>query len=190
MTGDDWLRLWWVPLLVTIVGGLVIVGILAFFSANVRDKFWRPIGRGLCWLATIRITTTARQNALRESGRKEVRQEVARERAAHRLQPVWRVVRLDPTTGLFAGEYALGESQGVIVWDVHVSAPADLFTFTGPNQWNGQMTERVDFMGKPTEAGRNSGVMFTVRWRAVEHGDWCEGDAWLERIPVQPTVVF
>lgn len=61
MTPDDALKLWWIPLLVTVVGGLVIAGILAIFRPGVRDKFWRPLGRAVAWVFSIRLTTTKRQ---------------------------------------------------------------------------------------------------------------------------------
>lgn len=165
MTEDDWLKLWWLPLLVTIVGTLVVAGVLAIFSRTVRDKFWKPIGGGLRWLTTLRVTTTVRQETLRESGRAEVHQEVAREKAAraHRPQPVWRIARVDASTGLYAGEFELAESQGVTVWDIRLSAPPELFAFDGPNQWAGVVHGGGLFKGTPTREGRRSGVMFTVR---------------------------
>lgn len=188
MTGDSLLLYLWLPLLVTVVGGLILAGVLAIFVAPVREKFWKPIGRGLRWLTSIRLTTVARQNALRADGRSEVRSEVAAERAAHRPQPVWRIARIDEVSPLFAGKFALAESQGVTVWDAQLSAPAEMFAFIGPNQWLGPLRRRQEFDGQPTAAGRKSGVMFNVRWRESENGDWCEGQAWLER--VNAAVVF
>lgn len=61
MTADDWLKVWWLPLLVTVVGGLILAGIISIFSKTVRDKFWKPIGRALRSLFTLRVTTTKRQ---------------------------------------------------------------------------------------------------------------------------------
>ncbi|MHA6668608.1 hypothetical protein ACX3O0_07035 [Homoserinimonas sp. A447] len=66
MTADDWLRLWWLPLGVVVVGGLVLAGVLAVFSDTVRKKFWRPILRPFRWLATVRPTTTGKQRASRD----------------------------------------------------------------------------------------------------------------------------
>lgn len=50
----------WLPLVVTVLGGLILAGILAIFSKTVRTKFWRPFGRGLWWVTTLRVTTTKR----------------------------------------------------------------------------------------------------------------------------------
>lgn len=177
MTEDDWLRVLWLPLLVTIVGGLALAGILAIFSRTVRDKFWKPIGRRLRWLTTVRVTTVARQEALRESGRDEVRDAIAKERATPQHQPVWRVERVGTTDNVFS----LIDSQGVSVWDVGISAPPDLFGFLGPSKVDGPLVERyVRFGGRPTREGRRSGVMFTVRYRLAEGGEWHEGKAWLD----------
>lgn len=53
--------------LIAIVGGagaaVLAAGVLAIFSKGVRDKVWKPIGRGIRWLLSIRFTTSARQAA-------------------------------------------------------------------------------------------------------------------------------
>ncbi|WP_295790882.1 hypothetical protein [uncultured Microbacterium sp.] len=50
----------WLPLGVTVLGGLVLAGLAATVSKAVRRRFWSPIGRGLRWATTVRLTTTAR----------------------------------------------------------------------------------------------------------------------------------
>ena len=65
MTWDELVQQWWVQATSAIAGGLVLAAILAIFSKTVRDKFWKPIGRAICWpFATIRFTTAKRQKAL------------------------------------------------------------------------------------------------------------------------------
>ncbi|RDV46666.1 hypothetical protein DOE76_01065 [Leifsonia sp. ku-ls] len=65
MTWDELVQQWWVQATSGLAVGLALMGIAAFFSKTVRDKFWKPIGRAIRWpFATIRFTTAKRQKAL------------------------------------------------------------------------------------------------------------------------------
>lgn len=51
--------------MIAIVGGaiaaIIAAAVLAIFKAPVRERFWKPIGRGLRWPFTLRLTTSSRQ---------------------------------------------------------------------------------------------------------------------------------
>lgn len=83
---DFWLRNFWLPIAVTVVGGLVLAALASAVSKTVRQRFWRPIGRGLRWLTTVRLTTTGKVAAARgqadEMIQEQQRQYVEYRRAA------------------------------------------------------------------------------------------------------------
>lgn len=65
MTWDELVQQWWVQATSGLAVGLALMGIAAFFSKTVRDKFWKPIGRAIRWpFATVRFTTAKRQKTL------------------------------------------------------------------------------------------------------------------------------
>jgi hypothetical protein len=54
MTGDDWVRNFWLPLLV-----LFVAAVSSAVSAKVRVIFWKPLGRALRVLVSLRLITSA-----------------------------------------------------------------------------------------------------------------------------------
>lgn len=64
-TLEFWVENWWLPL------GLLIVG--ASFSKAVRERVWAPLGRGLRWLTTIRLTTTRKMREAEETAGESIR---------------------------------------------------------------------------------------------------------------------
>lgn len=74
---EYWVENLWLPLVVTIVGGLILTGLASIVSRTVRRRFWRPIGRGLRWLTTLRLTTTGKVAADRETANEMIREQQA-----------------------------------------------------------------------------------------------------------------
>jgi len=196
VTGDEILRLWWIPIGVATVGGLTVAGILAIFLKPVRERFWKPLGRALRWPFTLRPTTTrsleamdeknellqtavgeAKQTGIAEGraeGRAEALREVEAERAVPLANPNW-------TVSMIHGVYRLANTQGgVSVTDVSLSAPVDKFILDGQTQWPGNFDQATRFRGSPTHTGREAGVPFTVRYRDAR-GDWHDLPAFLDR---------
>lgn len=93
MTSDDWLKFVWLPLLVTVGGGLVLAAILSIFSQAVRVRFWLPIWRGLRWLGSLRITTTTRQ---KDAADAIVEAEADRDATSSQLKAVWEALDVRP----------------------------------------------------------------------------------------------
>ncbi|WP_136587385.1 hypothetical protein [Microbacterium hydrothermale] len=278
--------------LIAIVGGAVAAvlgtGVLAIFNKHVREKFWKPIGRGVRWVLTLRPTTSTRQAAIeremahlremaatsekrftevcdlldvtpvladstlvperiqrlqeaaaeawahsnaeaaaarkhaqsqidavrslaesqmrdaarahehqiaatrstaleegRAAGRAEVEAEVAAQRAAPPMQPVWRID--DPGPG--ANIYFLRNMQpGVTITDVSVEADSSEFVFSGPTQTRGPFENSLSFLGSKSLRGRKLGVSFTVRWRDF-NGDSCARTVKVDRDPSRGIVV-
>lgn len=192
-----------------IVSGLAIAAILAIFVKPVRERFWKPIGRGIRWLFTLRLTTTKRialweaeYESLRNEvgyaisdnkkrtitaelvafnrGRAEALAEVEKERGEFLVQPNWTIDKLP-----IGAAYGLRNTQsGVVVSDVSLSASVTAFVFEGANQWPGVFAGNVQFFGAPTKAGGTLGVTLTVRWRDAR-GDWKEGQAFIDREPIR-----
>jgi hypothetical protein len=203
VAADEIMTLWWIPIGVVIIGGLALAGILAIFLKPVRERFWKPVGRALCWLFTLRLITTHRLKVLsdeRESllyevfdahsqgrhqaaeekqagiaeGRAEALAEIEAERSVPLVKPNW-------TVSMMGGGYTLANTQrGVSVSEVSLSAPVDKFTLDGQTQWSGKFSQMTPFKGVPTHAGRKAGVEFTVRYRDAR-GDWHDLPAFLDR---------
>lgn len=111
MTGPWLLEFFIAPVIV----GIVLLALSALFRV-VREKVWRPVGRGLRWLTTLRITTSTRRNALKH--------ELAEALDAARVgeSQVARLKRksLDLKTevkGLKAAREYLAAEQRTAVWD-------------------------------------------------------------------------
>lgn len=213
VTPDEVLRLVWIPLGVTVAGGLILAAILAIFVKPVRDKFWKPIGRGFRWLFSLRLTTTKRI-ALREAeyqrlrdeagfalsdsarrtitaelvafnrGRAEALAEVEAQRAEPLIEPVWRVMQTEP------GYYVLHNMQNnASVSSISIAAPAHDFLFTSDTQWTGPLVNNVqNFRGERRRRGEALGVRFTIRWRDA-NGDWRVGEAFIDKEPRRATVL-
>jgi len=78
MTWDAWWQQFWVQALGGAAGALIFAALVSALSKNVRDKFWKPIGRWITRIATVRIrlTTTGRERrsaAEREAAEQETR---------------------------------------------------------------------------------------------------------------------
>jgi hypothetical protein len=61
----------WMPIVVAVV----LAGLSAVVSKNVRDRFWKPIGRAVVWPRKLRITTATR-NAMTDAELARLRREV------------------------------------------------------------------------------------------------------------------
>lgn len=211
MSADDWLKYVWLPLAVTVVGGLVVAAILAIFIKPVRERFWKPFGRALRWPFTLRLTTTKKLAAWdekldrlrwevvtagRESdhrlvtaelvghkrGREEALAGVAAERATPLLQPTWRAVPLE------RDEYLLNNTQaGVIISNVSITCDPEEFEFVGANQWPGPFSGSQPFRGQKKRRGQRLGVSVDVRYQD-ERGDWQTGKAFIDREPMRAFV--
>jgi hypothetical protein len=272
--------------LIAIVGGAVAAvlgtGVLAILNKYVREKFWKPIGRGVQRVLTLRPTTSTRQAAteremaqLREkaaasdkrfkevcdlldvtpvladstlvperiqrlqeasaeawthanaesaaarehaqsqidavrslaetqmrdaarayehqiaaargtafeeghaAGRAEAEEEVAAQRAAPPLQPVWRIDDPGPSANIY---FLRNVQPGVTVTDVSVEADTSEFVFSGPTQTRGPFENSLSFLGSKSLRGRKLGVSFTVRWRD-SNGDSCTRTVKVDRDP-------
>lgn len=94
--------------------------------------------------------------------------EVAAERAATRLEPTWRVARIEEVE---QGEFILYNS-GWMVGNVLVDAPRDQFIFDGdPPMFKGDFGSDAPggsigkrFYGHPTQKGSAEGVSFSISW--------------------------
>jgi hypothetical protein len=174
------MTLWWIPIGVVIVGGLALAGILAIFLKPVRERFWKPVGHALRWpfrgaySADHRLVAGAKQAGI-DQGRAEALAEIEAERAVPLVKPNWTVT---PESGR---AYRLSNTQsGVSISEVALSAPTNKFAFDNETQWPGSFDQPVTFGGYPTDAGREDGVPFTVRYRDTR-GDWRELPAFLDR---------
>jgi hypothetical protein len=193
--------------------GLIVAGIVAIFSSTVRNKFWKPLGRGFRLITTVRLTTTKRlaeqkrasdklqaelNDALHarsrkaitaemlahQRGRAEALAELEVQRTAYVLRPTWTIDDLP-----IRWAYDLRNTQkGVSISDVSITVDAELFRFNSENQWPGEFSETVRFEGALTRAGRVAGATVTVRWRD-SNGDWQEGPAFIERAPTRARAV-
>lgn len=73
MTAD----VWWQQFSVQAFGGAagtLLVSALSALSPKVREKLWKPIGRGLRWLTTVRLTTSGKVEAEEARHADEIRQ--------------------------------------------------------------------------------------------------------------------
>lgn len=68
---EYWVENWWLPLAV----GLLVLLVGASFSGPAQRRVWRPLGRGLRWVTTIRVTTTARIQASLDEANQVIREQ-------------------------------------------------------------------------------------------------------------------
>lgn len=68
-TLEFWIENWWLPLAVVLAG----VCITSAGTKSVRERVWKPLGRRLRWLTTIRLTTSGRLRAMQEDANQMIR---------------------------------------------------------------------------------------------------------------------
>ncbi|GAA2851891.1 hypothetical protein [Microbacterium arabinogalactanolyticum] len=89
MTAVDWLKDYWLPVLVAVSAGLILSG----FSKVARERFWAPVWHGIRWVGTLRITTTKRQaNATKAVAKAEE----DRDKRTAQLTAVWDALDVRP----------------------------------------------------------------------------------------------
>lgn len=89
MTAVDWLKDYWLPVLVAVSAGLI----LSSFSKVARERFWAPVWHGIRWVSTLRITTSKRQRMQTDA---VANAEANRDRSAAQLRAVWDALDVQP----------------------------------------------------------------------------------------------
>lgn len=75
LTLEQWLQQFGVQALGGFAGAVLFAVAVSLVSARARDRFWRPIGRGLRWLTTVRLTTKGEVAAARRQADEAVREQ-------------------------------------------------------------------------------------------------------------------
>lgn len=165
--GQWWLEFWWFPLLVALAAALIILILRKGFVHAMRGIWWfvRRCWRGATWLGTLRITTTAAQERMRQQAVADIRFDPNYPRfVAPDQLPLWKA------------EFATNYGQRTVrIENVHwepgytqmmhfrISADEKLFIFDGPaiSSGFGQMGH---FLGHPTKRGQEEGVRFIIEY--------------------------
>lgn len=159
------------PTLATIVGGLILAGILYGLSfVNKLKPAYKATGRALVrffkWIWTLRVNGKVKRESLIQKGYEKRDAEVKAERARS-PRPSWRVSTDTP----FGEDVYFLHNSGWQVSDVRLDADPDFFTFDGEAFFAGAFGDNNtgastgrQFRGRLTNRGRREGVTFTVTW--------------------------
>ena len=159
------------PTLSAIVGGLVVVALVALLSRVPKFKpAYKTAGRGIArlfkWVWSWRINGKVKRDLLVQQGYDKRDAEVKAERARS-PRPSWRI---STDTPLGEDVYFLNNS-GWRVSDVCLDADPGFFTFDGeaffPGAFGDNNSDALtgrQLRGEPTARGRREGVTFTVTW--------------------------
>lgn len=162
------------PTLATIVGGLVLAGILYGLSFVPKLKpAYRVVGRGIArffkWIWSWRVNGKVKRDALVQQGYDKRDAEVLSERAMS-PRPSW--LLKEQKEGLY---YLT--NMGWAVSDVELEVDPEYFTFETSRFFNGKFGDDTpgtgrggNFEGAPTPRGRREGVTFHITW-TDRHGD-------------------
>ena len=164
------------PTLSAIVGGLVVVALVALVALLSRVPRLKPIytaaGRGITrffrWLASLRVNGAVRRASIKNAGYDERDSEIVAERAVV-AQPSWKV---DARDGLGERNLHWLENYGYEVFDVGLACDAEFFLLDAEVFWQGGFGSNQPggyigkfFKGVATERGQAKGVIFHVKWR-------------------------
>lgn len=159
------------PTLSAIVGGLVVVAIVALLSRVPKFKpayksAGRSIARFFKWVWSWRINGKVKRDSLVQQGYDKRDAEVKAERARS-PRPSWRISTDTP----FGEDVYFLNNSGWRVSDVRFDADPGFFTFDGEAFFLGAFGDNNSggstgrqLRGEPTARGRREGVTFTVTW--------------------------
>lgn len=171
------------PTLATIVGGLVVMAIVALLSRVPKLKpIYSAVGRNITrifkWLVSLRVNGAVKRASLRKAGYDERHSEVVAERAVV-AEPSWKV---DARDGLGERNLHWLENYGYEVFDVRLTCDPTYFLLEAEVFWQGGFGSNQPggyigkfFKGSATDLGKAEGVMFHVSWRD-RNGDQRERD--------------
>lgn len=159
------------PTLSAIVGGLVVVAIVAMLSRVPKLKpTYEAVGRAVArffkWVWSWRVNGKVKRDSLVQQGYDKRDAEVKAERARS-PRPSWRISTDTP----FGDDVYFLNNSGWRVSDVRLDADPEFFTFDGEAFFPGAFGDNNSggstgrqFRGEPTNRGRREGVTFTVTW--------------------------
>lgn len=172
---DPAISLWWVPLAVTIVGGLV-VALLTWLIIKYHKQVWVA----LKWPFTIRLTTTKKVDAARKKAErdgfklavtkmKEAKEPLIKATSPNQVaqrrvdpQPRWRIERVRSEPGEFALRNLVPDS---IATNVRLDADLGWFDVQDNATWSTLSGVTFGlFSGEMTRRGRAHGVRFKITW--------------------------